>query len=182
MNVCHLVRIIQIVASAVLLAVFVGCSDNGDPNSDSHATPLSSSPSAAAVIHEPYCIEVTGHEYRWQVRYPSADGLLARDGDWLTVRNVHVPQGTDVVLVLRSLDYVYVLELPQFGLKELAIPTLEFRLSFHTKETGQFVLQGDELCGDPHPELKGQLIVEPQEHFLAWISRQRHKLPTQKPL
>ena len=177
-----LVRIFPIVATTVLLAVSVGCSDTSDPVSDSRAATSLDSPSTSTVILEPYCIEVTGHEYRWEVRYPGADGLLATDDDRVTVRNVHVPQGTDVVLLLKSLDYVYVMALPQFGLKEMAVPTLEFRMSFHTQEAGQFALLGNELCGDPHPELKVHLIVEPREHFLAWLNRQDHIPPTQKPL
>ena len=177
-----LVRILPIVASTALLVVSAGCSDTGEPVPDSRAATSLGSPSASDVIREPYCIEVTGHEYHWDVRYPGADGLLATDDDRLTVRNVHVPQGTDVVLLLKSLDYVYVMKLPQFGLKEMAVPTLEFRMSFHPQEAGQFALLGDELCGDPHPELKGHLIVEPREHFLAWLNRQDREPPKQKPL
>lgn len=177
-----LVRILPIVAFAALLTVSAGCSNTSDPVSDSRSPTSLGLPSIPVAIHEPYCIEVTGHEYRWEVRYPSADGLLATDDDLLAVRNVHVPQGTDVVLLLKSLDYVYVMELPQFGLKEMAIPTLEFRMSFHPREAGQFALLGDELCGDPHPELKGHLIVEPREDFLNWLKLQSHRPFTRKPL
>ena len=177
-----LVRILPLGISIALLAVSAGCFDKGRPVTDTRAVTLRGSPLTTSVIHEPYCIEVTGHEYRWEVRYPGVDGLLATDDDLMTVRNVHVPQETDVVLLLKSLDYVYVMALPKFGLKEMAIPTLEFRMSFHPQEAGQFALLGDELCGDPHPELKGHLIVEPREHFLAWLHRQGHEPPTQKPI
>jgi len=177
-----LVRILPIVAFAALLAVSAGCSNTSEPVSDSRSPTLIDLPSNPAVIHQPYYIEVTGHEYRWEVRYPGADGLLATDDDVLTVRNVHVPQGTDVVLLLKSLDYVYVMALPQFGLKEIVVPTLEFRMSFHSQAVGQFAMLGDELCGDPHPELKGFLIVEPREDFLKWFKLQSHEPLTQKPL
>jgi heme/copper-type cytochrome/quinol oxidase subunit 2 len=177
-----LIRILPIVVTFALLAVSAGCSETSGPVSDFRAATSDCSPSSPAVIHEPYCIEVTGHEYRWEVRYPGADGLLATNDDVISVRNVHVPQETDVVLLLKSLDYVYVMALPQFRLKELAVPTLEFQMSFHSQEAGQFALLGDELCGDPHPELKGHLIVEPREHFLAWLNLQGQKPSPPKPL
>lgn len=175
-------QLLPIVASVALLAVSAGCSDTSDRVPDSYSATSLGSPSSPAVILEPYCIEVTGHEYRWEVRYPGADGLLATDDDLLTLRNVHVPQGTDVILLLKSLDYVYVMALPHFGLKEMAVPTLEFRMSFQSNEVGEFVLLGDELCGDPHPELKGHLIVEPRDRFLIWLNLQEQKSSAQKSL
>ena len=85
------------------------------------------------------------------------------------VRDVHIPVQTDVVLVLRSEDYVYTLALPQFGLKEIAVPTLEFRLDFRPPDAGRFPLLGDQLCGDPHPDLQCGLVVESRDQFLKWL-------------
>jgi len=127
-------------------------------------------------VPETLRIEVTGDHYHWELRYPGPDGELATDDDVQAVRNIHVPLGANVVLVLKSVDYVYVLALPEFGLKEIAVPTLEFRMSFHPSVIGQFLLEGDELCGDPHPELRGHFIVESREQFLAWLRAQPKKL------
>ncbi len=121
-----------------------------------------------AKIPEPFCIEMTGSNYRWHVRYPDSEGRFAEQNE-RTTRDIHVPDQTNVVLVLKSDDYVYTLELPQYQMKEIAVPKLEFRMEFRTPEAGRFPLLGDELCGDPHPELKGDLIVEPREQFLKWL-------------
>src|SRR4029077_9337405 len=113
--------------------------------------------------------------YRWHVRYPGEDGRLVTEGAALTLRDVHVPVQTKVILVLKSTDFVYTLALPQFGLKEIAVPDLEFRMEFRSTVAGRFELIGDELCGDPHPELRGVLIVEPVDRFLSWL----HETPSQ---
>jgi len=151
----------------MVLAIFAaGCTDA--PRSDAQAK----APQASEVvlqIREPYQIEITGSKDRWHVRYPGADGRPVTSADTLVVRNIHVPQETKIVLVLKSTDYIYTLSLPQFHLKEIAVPDLEFRMEFCPPEAGQFELVGNQLCGDPHAELQGVLIVEPRDHFLGWL-------------
>ena len=132
-------------------------------------------------IREPLSIEMTGSHYRWQIRYPGADNPLLINDDVLTERHVHVPVGTNIRIVLKSDDYVYVLSFPEFGLKEIAVPSLEFCLTFRPTVLGQFALDGDELCGDPHPELRGQLIVESRDEFLTWLERQGKQTLRQQP-
>lgn len=162
----------------LLLAVNLtaGCTDLSCANPES--TPVRdselqvNSTDVANPLDEPYQIEVTGHEYRWHVRYPSSSGQLETDQDSVSLRDIHVPLDADIVFVLKSKDYVYVLELPEFGKKEIAVPSLEFQMQFRPEKAGRYPLLGDELCGDPHPELKGTLVVESQAQFLDWLQGQ----------
>lgn len=55
-------------------------------------------------------------------------------------------------------------------------------MAFRPAGVGRFALDGDELCGDPHPELQGHLVVESRDHFLAWFEEQRKSMPTRKAL
>ena len=176
---------LPIIAASCLLGCVAGCgagfgnwarsdvesensSFSGDEKHD--ALPI---PAVGPTIREPYCIEITGNNYRWRVRYPDADGGGQQQGGGSISRDVHVPLQTDVVLVLKSDDYVYTVTLPKFGLKEIAVPSLEFRMEFRSSDAGRFPLLGDQLCGDPHPELQGDLIVESREHFLQWLKDQQ---------
>lgn len=170
----------------VIITTAAGCSDAAR----SHSEATSSSwecdrrtnvADIVTKIQEPYHIEVTGHNYRWHVRYPNSTGRIETEKDALAVRDIHVPLETEVVLVLKSTDYVYVLSLPEFGKKEIAVPTLEFRMQFRPETTGQFALLGEELCGDPHPELKGSLVVEPQAQFLDWLQKLSSRAPSETP-
>lgn len=124
---------------------------------------------AVPKIPEPYRIQVTGSINGWQVRYPNASGRLETETDVPAVRDIHVPLDANVVIDLKSSDYVYLIAIPHFGLKEIAVPGLEFQIEFRLHEAGQFELIGEELCGEPHSELQGSLIVEPEERFLDWL-------------
>ena len=159
-----------------------GCFDTARVPTEATIGASAGSTSATSVditIRVPYIIEVTGSKFRWQVKYPGADGTLMTDDDVLTVGNLHVPAQTDVELVLKSADYVDSLALPHFEQHEMAVPGLEFRLRFHTADDGEFELLGDEFCGDPHPELNGSLFVESPDRFRKWLGEQMSRTPAE---
>ena len=54
-------------------------------------------------------VRMTGDDYRWGVRYPGRDGRLDTRDDVLDSRNLNVPEGTEVRVLLESRDYVYTL-------------------------------------------------------------------------
>jgi len=79
----------------------------------------------------------------------------------------------EVEIVLKSRDYIYSLEVPQAGLKEIAVPDLTFTLRFEADNIGTFELPGDQLCGYAHPDLIGTLVVDSQENYRRWLASQR---------
>lgn len=153
----------------VFLFWLLGCSQSDTPETGAQ-TPSNTNKSIS--IPEPYRIEITGGKYRWHVRYPGPDGVLDSPDDIAVERDLHVPLGIEIELQLKSNDYVYLLSLPQFHLKQIAVPTLDFTLTFRSDEIGEFDLDGDEFCGDPHPELKGLLFVQSRAQFETWVREQ----------
>jgi cytochrome c oxidase subunit 2 len=122
---------------------------------------------ATEAIPDPFHIQLTGTEHRWRVSYPgmgAAADRLSRGPD------LHLPVDANVVIVLKSTDYIYTVSIPDLGLKEIAVPDLEFRLEFRSTKVGVYDLIGEEMCGEPGREGPGRLIVEPRERFLARIS------------
>lgn len=126
---------------------------------------------AVGVIIEPLCIQLTGTNHRWQVTYPALKGVPSAIDLLRAGRDLHVPVDTSVVLILKSTDFIYTLAIPEFGLKEIAVPDLEFRMTFRPMQVGHYPLIGEELCGSPESEGPGQLIVESQAKFQAWLRR-----------
>jgi heme/copper-type cytochrome/quinol oxidase subunit 2 len=114
-------------------------------------------------ITDPYVVEIVCRDKLWFVRYPKES---RKNSD--SSREIHLPQNTHIVLVLNSADYVYTFAIPELGLKEIAVPDLEFRMEFCPKNCGQYELVGESLCGDPHSDLPGKLVVESHQDFLAW--------------
>src|SRR4029077_15196424 len=100
--------------TALALAV-AGCSDGDWARRDSVTASTAGTRSAAAAqVLEPYQIEITGSKDRWHVRYPAANGKDAKELA-LNAWDVHVPLHKDVVFVLNSKDYVYILSIPEYG-------------------------------------------------------------------
>lgn len=86
----------------LVVIVTAGCFDSNRSNSEAMSLPKSEPRTSAAddadLINEPYHVEVTGHDYRWHVRYLNSTDRTETEKDWLPVRNIHVPLDTDVVL------------------------------------------------------------------------------------
>ena len=116
-------------------------------------------------------IEVVGRDFQWEVRYPGPDGVLGTEDDRIGARDVHVPVGARAKLHLRSRDYIYFLALPHLGLKEIAVPELEYALEFDAGAAGRYELLGDQMCGYTHPGLLGELIVESREDFVSALQK-----------
>ena len=128
-------------------------------------------PSATAI--EAVTIEMTGYQFRWHSRYAGDDGQLETPDDVRASQVLHVPVNADVEIVLKSRDYIYSLEVPQAGLKEIAVPDLTFTLQFKADKIGRFELPGDQLCGYAHPDLIGTLVVDTQHDYRRWLASQR---------
>ncbi len=130
---------------------------------------------------DPLLIQLTGTEHRWKIEYLSSDQLsnqrvVASIEGMPTGYDLHVPVRTNVEIVLKSNDYLYTLAIPELGLKEIAVPALEFRMSFRPDEPGTFSLVGEELCEAPEGLGMGRLIVEPRADFVSWLRSQNTSL------
>lgn len=113
------------------------------------------------------CIHLTGVEHQWQAEYE------LQNGDRLSVGpDLHVPVGRAFVFVLTSQDFIYTMAIAEFGVKEIAVPELEFRISMEPMQCGEFPLIGQELCGVSGQNGRGRLIVEPPAEFQAWLAQQ----------
>ena len=116
-----------------------------------------------------YCIELTGTDHRWIAQYPEADGVVPFPYELRPGHDLHMPIDTEVALILKSTDYLYTMVIPSCGLKEIAVPGLEFRLVHRWQLPGTHELEGEELCGVPGQRGPGRLVVERRDKFLAWL-------------
>lgn len=153
----HVCRVLVVAVCSVL--PLAGCGER-DPTGPAPG---------AYVAPETYEIEITGHDFRWRVRYPGLDGRLGTADDAFGERHVHVPSHARVRLHLRSDDYVYGFTLPHLDLKEIAVPDLHYTLEFEGAEAGTYELRGHQMCGYTHPELIGTLVVETPEDFQSTL-------------
>ncbi len=110
-------------------------------------------------------VKVVGTDYRWKYIYAGEDQRLNTSDDLVGSQNLIAPAGREVCLQLTSDDFVYLLEIPEVDVYELAAPGLGFDVQFSSPPTGSYALLGSQMCGYDHPDLMGQMIVKSSRDF-----------------
>ena len=115
--------------------------------------------------------EIVGHDYLLYVRYPGRDQQLHTADDRIGTRDLFVPSGARVRVQLRSLDYIYLIEVPELGIYDVAAPELKFEVTFVAPESGIHELLGSQMCGYDHNSLLGKLRVQSADEFVRTMER-----------
>jgi cytochrome c oxidase subunit II len=118
-----------------------------------------------AVINPPgppvLTIDVIGHQYWWEVRYPE-QGIV-------TANEIHVPAGQPVELRLTSADVIHSFWVPQLAGKRDLNPGKENVTWIQADEPGVYFGQCAEFCGVQHALMAMLLIAMPQDEFDQWV-------------
>ena len=119
----------------------------------------------------PLRIEARGSDRDWNFSYLGPDGTLDTADDIKSRGEMNLPVGAEVVINLRSDDFIYVFSCPDLGLKEIAVPDLEFSISFTAERPGEFNLLMDPMCGFrlPPGETMGRIKVAGANDFRQWL-------------
>jgi cytochrome c oxidase subunit II len=129
---------------------------------------------------EALVVEVIGHQWWWEFRYPEL-GLVTANEMW-------VPTGRPVSLQMHSADVVHSFWIPRLGGKRDTNPLPRRRagepaahknyLLFNVREPGQYLGQCAEFCGESHAIMRMTVnAVEPPE-FDRWVNRMLGAQPT----
>jgi cytochrome c oxidase subunit 2 len=117
-------------------------------------------------------IEVTAEQFAWNIRYAGPDNQIGTADDVLTLNQLHFPVGQPVVVTLHSKDVIHSFFLPEFRVKQDAVPGLSTRIWFEGTRTGHWEISCAELCGLGHYRMKGFVTVETPEEFHKWLADQ----------
>ncbi len=115
-------------------------------------------------------VEVTGEQFAWNIRYPGPDGRFDTADDITTINQLHMPVGQPVVVRLTSKDVIHSFFLPQFRMKQDAVPGMMGRVWLQATKTGHWEIACAELCGLGHYRMKGFLTVETPQELAAWLA------------
>ncbi|MDX3893250.1 cytochrome c oxidase subunit II [Pusillimonas sp.] len=125
---------------------------------------------AAPAQGEPaYRVQVTGHRWWWEVRYPDAPGAARYSANVL-----HVPRGVPVLIELSASDVIHGFWVPRLGGKMDAVPGRLNKLVYTAEEAGVYQGQCAEYCGIGHAAMPFQVVA----HNEAELSRVLDSLPT----
>ncbi len=115
-------------------------------------------------------IEVTAKQFNWQVRYPGADGKFGTEDDKTFLDEMHVPVGKPVRINLRSQDVIHSFFVPQFRIKQDAVPGREIGVWFDVMKPGKYEWPCAELCGFGHSGMKGWVYAHSAEDYAKWAA------------
>ncbi|MFY0664846.1 MAG: cytochrome c oxidase subunit II [Natronospirillum sp.] len=112
-------------------------------------------------------IEVTGHQWRWEVHYPEQDFDLANE--------VHIPVNTPIDVVLRSNDVIHSFWVPRLGGKMDMIPGRTNVLRLQADEPGVYRGSCAEFCGVGHAHMQFTVTAHTEEDFARWQQQARER-------
>jgi cytochrome c oxidase subunit 2 len=121
----------------------------------------------------PITIEVTGHQWWWEVRYPNSDSSKIVT----TANEIHVPVGVPVVMNSTSADVIHSFWAPNIQGKRDLIPGHTTAIWFQADREGVFRGQCAEFCGHQHAHMAFLLVAESSGSFQLWLQHQREAAP-----
>jgi len=119
-------------------------------------------PETTAETGEPIKVEVIGHQWWWEFRYPDL-GIT-------TANELHVPIGRTIDLRMKTVDVLHSFWIPQFAGKRDVFPNRETRIWFTARETGAYPGACAEFCGLQHGKMLFYVMVAEQAEFDSWVA------------
>ena len=117
------------------------------------------------VTSEALVVEVVGHQWWWEVRYPAEEIT--------TTNELHIPVGRPVALQLTSADVIHSFWVPALAGKMDLLPDYVNTLVLQADEPGEHLSHCAEFCGLRHANHRLIVVAEPPDRFAAWVADQQ---------
>ncbi|HNA42365.1 MAG TPA: cytochrome c oxidase subunit II [Saprospiraceae bacterium] len=138
-------------------------------------------------------IEVMAYQFGWNVRYPGPDGVFGKKDrsqmeasnpfgidkydpagydDLVVMNQIHLPINNNVVVNLSTMDVLHSFFLPNFRVKQDAVPGQWIKVWFNGFKAGKYELACAELCGSGHYGMRGELFMQSQQDYNKWLDEQ----------
>lgn len=135
-------------------------------------------------------VEVTAEQFGWNIRYAGMDGAFGRSAprlialdnpvgidrndpaakdDLLLLGALYLPANRPAHIQLRSKDVLHSFFLPNFRVKQDAVPGMTIDFWFVPTKEGTYEIACAELCGFAHYNMRGVLYVVSEEEFRQWL-------------
>jgi cytochrome c oxidase subunit 2 len=113
-------------------------------------------------------IEVTGHQWWWEVHYDSADPSRV----FTTANEIHIPTGVPVAFKLIGADVIHSFWVPKLSGKTDMIPGQTNTMWLEASRPGIYRGQCTEYCGAEHALMKILVVAQSPAEFKAWWNKQ----------
>jgi cytochrome c oxidase subunit II len=112
----------------------------------------------------PRRIEIVGHQWFWEARYPGTDAVTAND--------IHIPAGVRVFTGVSTADVIHSFWVPELNRKVDAIPRQPNEILLEAAQPGVYRGQCVEFCGLQHANMSLNVYADPPARFRAWLQQQ----------
>lgn len=112
-------------------------------------------------------VEVTGHQWYWQIRYP--------DTGVETVNDLRFPVGRPIEVRLRSADVIHSFWVPELAGKLDALPERTNTLVIQADEPAELTGRCAEFCGLDHATMNLSAVAQDPAEFEDWLLGQQAK-------
>lgn len=157
-----------------------------------------------AAAENPVEVRVVAQQFAWNIHYPGLDGKFGRtdarliddqanplgldrddpagQDDVVTINQLYLPVNRPVTVHLTTLDVVHSFFVPEFRVKQDAIPGMSIPISFtptvttesmrayYQDEARNYEIACAQLCGLGHFRMRGYVTVLEPEAFEAWLA------------
>ncbi|MBK9247427.1 MAG: cytochrome c oxidase subunit II [Ignavibacteria bacterium] len=138
-------------------------------------------------------VDVMAYQFGWNVRYPGPDGQFGKKDrsqmeasnpfgidkydpagydDFVTMNQFHFPINKNIVVNLSTMDVLHSFFLPNFRVKQDAVPGIWIKVWFNGFKTGKYELACAELCGSGHYGMRGEVFMHSQLEYNKWLDEQ----------
>lgn len=148
-------------------------------------------------------VQVTGEQFAWNIHYPGPDGVFGRTDiklidaqsnplgvdrtdpaakdDVTTLNQLYLPVNRPIIVKLRSKDVIHSFNVPEFRVKQDAVPGFTIPVWFvpnvttaeMRRRTGnpefQYEIACAQLCGLGHYRMRGFITVVSGGEFQKWM-------------
>jgi len=113
----------------------------------------------------PLRVQVIGHQWWWEYRYP--------DLGVTTASELVLPVGRPARLELTTADVIHSFWVPQIGWKKDVIPGQANSMNVQVDEAGAYDGPCTEYCGTQHAWMRIRLVAQSPDAFEAWTRAQQ---------
>lgn len=126
-------------------------------------------------LPRPALAEVTGRQFEWRIRYAGPDQQIGTEDDLHTVNDLHLPEGEEIVLVIKSMDVLHNFFVPNIRIKNDVVPGMKQHVWFTPMKQGQYDIVCAELCGWGHYKMKGRMTIVSPDKFDQWMIQKKQE-------
>jgi cytochrome c oxidase subunit 2 len=118
-------------------------------------------------------VDVIGHQWWWEVKYPGTDVVTANE--------IHIPVDTRVNVVVTTNDVIHSLWVPALQRKIDTIPGYHNRILFDARRIGVYRGQCSQYCGFEHADMALRVFVQRRSAYRSWLAAQEKPAPRTTP-